>query len=60
MTMVVTVPLALVGRLDAVAEKRNWNRSEAVTEAVRGLLKRFERKSGVSIPSVDTDPSGRV
>lgn len=55
-----SVPSGLVERLNAVAEKRGWNRSEAVTEAIRGLLKRQERKSGVSIPSVDADPSGSL
>lgn len=49
--LVASVPATLVERLNAVAEKRGWNRSEAVTEAIRGLLKRQERKSGVTIPS---------
>jgi hypothetical protein len=33
-----TVPSGLVERLDTLAEKRGWNRSAAVTEAIRGLL----------------------
>jgi metal-responsive CopG/Arc/MetJ family transcriptional regulator len=33
------VPEALVGQLDELAEKRGWNRSEAVTEAIRRLVK---------------------
>jgi hypothetical protein len=33
-----SVPGGLVEDLDALAEKRGWNRSEAVTEAIRGLL----------------------
>jgi hypothetical protein len=33
-----SVPSGLVEKLDALAEKRGWNRSEAVTEAIRGLL----------------------
>lgn len=33
-----TVPESLVKRLDALAEKRGWNRSEAITEAIRELL----------------------
>jgi hypothetical protein len=33
-----TVPESLMERLDALAERRGWNRSEAVTEAIRGLL----------------------
>ncbi len=39
-TVIVTasVPGGLVVGLDALAEKRGWNRSEAVTEAIRGLL----------------------
>jgi hypothetical protein len=60
MTVAAKVPVPLVERLDTVAEKRGWNRSEAITEAIRGLLKRQERKSGVSIPSVDADPSGSL
>ncbi len=36
----VSVPGVLVERLDALAEQRAWNRSEAVTEAIRRLLKR--------------------
>jgi hypothetical protein len=47
----VTVPSGLMDRLDAVAELKAWNRSEAVTEAVRGLLKRHERRAGESNPS---------
>ena len=58
-TVAAKVPIALVERLDAVAENQGWNRSEAITEAVRLLLKRRERKAGVSIPSV-TDPSAGV
>ena len=34
-----TVPEALIAQLDELAEKRGWNRSEAVTEAVRRLVK---------------------
>ena len=33
-----SVPEALAERLDALAEKRGWNRSQAITEAIRGLL----------------------
>jgi hypothetical protein len=33
-----SVPSGLVARLDVLAEKRGWNRSAAVTEAIRGLL----------------------
>ena len=38
--MAVTVPQGLLDRLDALAESRKWNRSQAVTEAIRGLVKR--------------------
>jgi hypothetical protein len=34
----VTVPSELVVELDELREKRGWNRSQAVTEAIRGLL----------------------
>jgi hypothetical protein len=42
-TVVATVPESLVEGLDAVAEAQGWNRSKAVTEAIRGLLKRKTR-----------------
>jgi hypothetical protein len=42
-TVVATVPEGLVERLDALAEAEGWNRSKAVTEAIRGLLKRKKR-----------------
>jgi ribbon-helix-helix CopG family protein len=32
------VPSELVDRLDALAKERGWNRSQAITEAIRGLL----------------------
>jgi hypothetical protein len=35
-----SVPESLVADLDALAERRGWGRSQAVTEAIRGLLKR--------------------
>jgi hypothetical protein len=35
-----SVPSGLVDRLDALAKKRGWNRSAAITEAIRGLLGR--------------------
>lgn len=34
-----SVPETLLARLDALAEERAWNRSEAVTEAIRRLVK---------------------
>jgi hypothetical protein len=42
-TVVVTVPETLVASLDAIAEAEGWNRSKAVTEAIRGLVKRKKR-----------------
>ena len=38
-----SVPESLVAGLDRVAESEGWNRSKAVTEAIRGLLKRKDR-----------------
>jgi len=38
MLVAVTVPVELVERLDSLADKREWSRSQAVTEAIRGLL----------------------
>ena len=55
-----SVPTNLMTRLDAVATVKEWNRSEAITEAIRLLLKRHERRTGVSIPSAEADPSDRV
>ena len=57
MTVAAKVPVPLVEQLDAVAEKRGWNRSEAITEAIRGLLKRQERKSGESNPADKSVPT---
>jgi hypothetical protein len=36
----VSVPQTLVDGLDKLCESKNWKRSKAVTEAIRGLLKR--------------------
>lgn len=38
MLVAVTVPIELVDRLDSYRAKHDWNRSQAVTEAIRGLL----------------------
>ena len=35
-----SVPSGLVERMNSLAAQKGWNRSEAVTEAIRGLLKR--------------------
>jgi hypothetical protein len=32
------VPSSLVDRLDALAGQKGWNRSEAVVQAIRGLI----------------------
>ena len=37
-TIAASVPGELVDKLDAVAKQNNWNRSQAITEAIRGLL----------------------
>ena len=42
-TLAVSVPGSLVEGLDALVQERGWNRSQAVTEAIRGLLKRKGR-----------------
>ena len=36
----VTMPMELLERLDAVAERQRWNRSQAVREAIQALVKR--------------------
>ena len=33
-----SIPGELVERLDGLAKKQGWSRSQAVTEAIRGLL----------------------
>ncbi len=35
-----SVPSGLVDQMNALAEQKGWNRSEAVTEAIRKLVKR--------------------
>lgn len=42
-TVVASVPESLVTRLDALAKEEGRGRSQAITEAVRGLLKRKKR-----------------
>jgi hypothetical protein len=41
--LAVSVPETLVNELDALCEAKEWKRSQAVTEAIRGLLKREKR-----------------
>jgi hypothetical protein len=38
MLVAATVPIVLVEQLDELRETKGWNRSQAVTEAIRGLL----------------------
>jgi metal-responsive CopG/Arc/MetJ family transcriptional regulator len=38
MLVAATVPVLLVEQLDELRAKEGWNRSQAVTEAIRGLL----------------------
>lgn len=38
-----SVPGSLVTELDALAQAKGWNRSEAVTTAIRGLLASAKR-----------------
>ena len=39
-----TVPEKLVKRLDRFAKSKKWNRSKAITEAIRGLLAESDKK----------------
>jgi len=41
-----SVPESLVTKLDELAERNEWNRSKAVTEAIRGLVSAGNRPSG--------------
>ncbi len=43
--LAVSVPEALLERLDAYADAKEWSRSRAVTEAIRGLLARKKSRS---------------
>ena len=38
--LAVSVPDKLISELDKLCEAKEWKRSKAVTEAIRGLLKR--------------------
>lgn len=42
--VVASVPESLIDRMMAVANAREWNRSQAVTEAIRLLLAKHEPK----------------
>ena len=60
-TVAATVPEGLVERLDLFAERREWNRSKAITEAIRGLLatsEKLQRRAHVESggkPDIDAD-----
>ncbi len=41
----VSVPKALTEALDKLSKAEGWNRSQAVTEAIRGLLARKKSRS---------------
>jgi hypothetical protein len=51
-TVAVSIPVSLMEGLNALAEKEGWSKSKAVTEAIRGLLKRkgVKRREGESNP----------
>ena len=38
--LAVSVPEMLIAQLDELCEAKEWKRSKAVTEAIRGLVKR--------------------
>jgi hypothetical protein len=46
MMLAVSVPEALVAKLDELAARNEWGRSKAVTEAIRGLVSAGSRPSG--------------
>jgi len=50
MTIAASVPGGLVAQLDELAEKRGWNRSEAIAEAIRRITS-SQRKAGESNPT---------
>lgn len=52
-SVAVSVPARLVDQLDGLASQRGWSRSEAVTDAIRRLLKsaKPQRKAGESNPT---------
>jgi len=44
-TVTASVPASLVAGLDEIAAEREWNRSQAVTEAIRRLVKSRKPKT---------------
>ena len=44
-TLVVTVPGKLVEKLMAYADRKGWNKSKAVTEAIRSFLAAKKRRA---------------
>jgi len=62
-TFAVSVPEGLMARLDAFAAKKDWNRSQAVANAIRGLVgpathakKVGKRREGESNPAANAAP----
>ena len=43
-TIAASVPSDLVDQLDVFAAQQDWNRSKAITEAIRGLLGAKKRR----------------
>jgi hypothetical protein len=43
-----TVPQGLLDELDALRVSKGWNRSQAVTEAIRGLLAKSKKRRAAS------------
>jgi hypothetical protein len=39
-----SVPALLVAQLDILCEQKGWNRSEAITQAIRALLKEAQQR----------------
>lgn len=44
-TTAFSIPQSLLDRLDALANAKGWSKSQAVTEAIRGLLKRSKSRA---------------
>jgi hypothetical protein len=44
-TTAFSIPQSLLDSLDALAKSKGWSKSQAVTEAIRGLLKRSKSRS---------------
>jgi hypothetical protein len=57
-TVAASVPEGLVEQLGKLAEKKGWNRSQSITEAIRRLLGK-SRREGESNP-IREDSYGRI